>query len=351
MADASLSSLTPRVTRAWYVLAPSDRLGATPRVTRLHGTPVVLWRDRQGVAHALEDRCPHRGVPLSDGHVDGDDLRCGYHGWRFAGDGRCTEIPGLPGAEDVPGRGARSYPVVEQQGFVWAWADPDTPPEGQPYRFPHADDPAYLVAREAMVAKGPVHQVIENALDVPHTAFLHGGLFRRADTERRPVRCRIERTATAASCHFEGEDVPKGLAGRLLAPGGGQVQHVDRFLLPSITEVEYRLGDDAHVVLNGACTPLDDWTTVMHAVVQVRSRIPGFVVRPIFGRIARRIFDQDAVVLARQTEALHARGAASFASTELDVLGGQVLGMMRRAAKGEIEDEGTRVVREVTMWL
>src|SRR5690606_7067984 len=121
------------------------------------------------------DRCPHRSVPLSFGRCEGDTIRCGYHGWRFDGDGRVLEIPGLPGEVDHPARHAKTVPLREQQGFVWAWADPDRKPEGAPFHFRHADDPGYLTVRRVLSAKGSLHGVIENALDVPHTSFLHGG--------------------------------------------------------------------------------------------------------------------------------------------------------------------------------
>lgn len=348
-ATRSLAALTPRVTRAWYVVARAADVGSRPTTTRLHGQPLVLFRDAGGRAVALEDRCPHRGVPLSLGACEGGTLRCGYHGWRFDGDGRCVEIPGLVGEPDAPGRRPRAYPVVEQQGFVWAWADPEGAPEGAPFRFRHADDPAYLTVRRVLRAKGPVHAVIENALDVPHTAFLHGGLFRTNRPDRRPIRCEIRRFHDRAECEFYGEQAPTGLAARLLVPNGGELTHVDRFWMPSITEVEYHLGDDAHLVLNGACTPLDDWETELYAVVSVRTPLPHWLVRLVVTPVALRIFAQDAEILAVQTEALQAAGEASFVSTEIDVLGAHILRLMHQASRGEPAATGEPYVRQTTM--
>ena len=85
------------------------------------GIPMVLVR-LNGVPAAFLDRCPHRNVPLSAGTVVNGSLQCGYHGWRFAGDGACLEVPGLCGEPDMRGRRATSFPVVEKDGFVWVYA-------------------------------------------------------------------------------------------------------------------------------------------------------------------------------------------------------------------------------------
>jgi hypothetical protein len=99
----------------------------------------------------------------------------------------------------------------------------------------------YSTGVEVLDADGSVHAVAENALDVPHTMYLHGGLFRKkgGGTVEREVE--IRNYGDRVEAEYIGEDRPPGLAGLLLAPGGGVVKHVDRFILPSITEVDYRI--------------------------------------------------------------------------------------------------------------
>jgi len=79
----------------WYPVAWS-REAKPGQTCAVHfaGEPIVLVRPRDGTVFALEDRCAHRQVPLSKGSVDGCTLRCGYHGWRYDAEGRCTAIPG-----------------------------------------------------------------------------------------------------------------------------------------------------------------------------------------------------------------------------------------------------------------
>src|SRR6266700_6807644 len=85
------------LTGFWYRALPSDdiRRGHLRKAVLLE-FPMVIGRDREGRVFALRDACPHRGMPLSCGRFDGEQLECGYHGWRFdAGSGQCQLIPSL----------------------------------------------------------------------------------------------------------------------------------------------------------------------------------------------------------------------------------------------------------------
>ena len=106
---------------AWFPVASSA--GLTPRHvfhTSLEGQELALWRDDAGLANVWENRCPHRGVRLSMGANLGTELRCQYHGWRFAsGTGRCDSIPAHPGFTPSQGLTVKTYPCVEHYGLVW----------------------------------------------------------------------------------------------------------------------------------------------------------------------------------------------------------------------------------------
>ena len=81
----------------WYRALPSDKVGRGKMVkAMLLETPLALGRDRAGRAFALRDACPHRGMPLSCGQLDGAQVECSYHGWRFdVHTGQCAVIPSL----------------------------------------------------------------------------------------------------------------------------------------------------------------------------------------------------------------------------------------------------------------
>ena len=102
----------------WYVAGWSHDFSSERPVARtMLGEPIVLYRKADGGIAALADRCCHRLAPLSKGRIEGDDLRCMYHGLKFAPSGSCVEIPGQ---SVVPSHArVRAYPVVEQDCWVW----------------------------------------------------------------------------------------------------------------------------------------------------------------------------------------------------------------------------------------
>lgn len=329
-----------RLPRAWFVACPSKELRHRPLARTLQGTPLVLFRGEGGAPAALLDRCSHRNVPLSLGAcVEGGQVQCAYHGWRFDGTGACRLVPGRVVDDDGPGAGASTrrvpaFACVEQDGFVWVLSTPDVEPAAPPPRFPLLNDPRYGAIRRSFRIEGPMHAAIENALDVPHTAFLHRGMHRSGRTPH-DIDVTVRRFSDRAEAEFVGEPRPEGLAGKLLAPGGGIVTHFDRFLLPSLAQVEYRIGDEAHVILTAAHTPVSDHVTDVHAIGVFRLRVPRWLVR-LFGiPVAKRILQQDQDVLRAQAATVHRFGGEDFASTELDVLGRDIWRLLERAARGE----------------
>ena len=104
---------------SWYVAAWDREIGRQPLARMILGEPIVLYRQEDGRPVALEDRCCHRHLPLSLGQLEGDTLRCGYHGLRFDAGGRCIEIPSQ--AQIPPDAAIRSYPLVERFNWVWIW--------------------------------------------------------------------------------------------------------------------------------------------------------------------------------------------------------------------------------------
>jgi phenylpropionate dioxygenase-like ring-hydroxylating dioxygenase large terminal subunit len=325
-----------RLPSQWFPVLSARALGHRPRAVWLQGVPLVLFRDERGGPAALLDRCPHRNVPLSLGKCDSGSLTCAYHGWRFDRGGACREVPGLCEADaaGAPGRAVPSFPACEADGLIWVWSTPGPPPQAGPFRFPLLDDSRYSVVRQEARLRGTVLAAVENALDVPHTRFLHGGLFRTAARERE-IEVAVRRGADRVEAEYLGEPRPSGLLAALLAPGGGTVQHVDRFILPCLSQVEYRLGERSHLVVTTAFTPEADDALRLFSCVAFRLPVPGWLVRPLLAPLAMRVLDQDARMLAAQSDAISRFGGEAPANTELDVLGPHVWHLLRKAERGE----------------
>jgi len=321
-----------RLTRFWYVACRSEELVGNPLPCTVVGVPLVLFRAQSGKAAALLDRCPHRNVPLSLGRVvAGGRLECAYHGWQFESGGRCTHIPGLLAAETRE-RSVSAAAVREQDGLIWVCPELDTQPDAEPFALPSAGSDYTRVVRE-VATESTLHATIENALDVPHTAFLHRGLFRGG--RQNEISATVRRSADRVEVQYEGEPRPTGIAGRVLSPGGGTVEHWDRFILPSIAQVEYRLGTDVHFLVTSLCTPESDFRTRMWAVVQFKTRFPARMVARLLEPFALRIFGQDARILRAQAENVRRFGGEQYQSTELDFLGPHIWRLLRQAESGE----------------
>ncbi len=115
-----IARLSARNPWSWYPVVASKDLKAGKVIpVVLNGGHFVVWRSESGRANAWSDRCPHRGMRLSFGATQKEELICPYHGWTFGTDGHCIRIPAHPGFE--PSRAARTrlYPSIETSGYVW----------------------------------------------------------------------------------------------------------------------------------------------------------------------------------------------------------------------------------------
>ena len=158
--------------RGWRIAAPSLRVRSQPRPSQVMDHELVLFRDAQGTAHALIDRCPHRGVQLSKGSVQDGKLTCRYHGWRFDGDGRCAHIPSLRSDQRVPG-GIETgrLPSVERDGYIWVWAGDGEPATAGPLPIPELARGHWVQSTIEMDCHWL--KAIENNVDPTHAAFTH----------------------------------------------------------------------------------------------------------------------------------------------------------------------------------
>lgn len=153
----------------WYVVAAAKAVGDRPVGVVLWGQAIVLFRDCQGEIQALDDRCPHRFVKLSQGRMVGDQLECAYHGWRFNDRGECVAVPYLAANQKLPSCKIRCYPVREQAGFVWIFpGEPALATAIAPLPLPEWDDLNYVASVAVIDTQVHFSFVIENLMDMYH---------------------------------------------------------------------------------------------------------------------------------------------------------------------------------------
>ncbi len=139
------------------------------RPLRILGQNFTLYRGESGEVHLLDPRCAHRGTQLSTGWVEGDCIRCFYHGWKYDGSGQCVEMP----AEDPsfpPKVNIKSYPCEEYLGLIFAYLGGDAAPPLP--RWPEFEGDKGLEA-SCVPRACNYFQNVENTMDEVHLNFVH----------------------------------------------------------------------------------------------------------------------------------------------------------------------------------
>jgi phenylpropionate dioxygenase-like ring-hydroxylating dioxygenase large terminal subunit len=156
----------------WYPLAWSYEVKRGKALgVQFAGDPIVLARTASGKLFALEDRCAHRQVPLHAGVVEGESIRCGYHGWAYDCGGHCIDVPYF-GRERLP-NGVRAYPCREVHGLIFVFPGEPALADARPLpMLSSVGDSAYKTRRFGREVKCHYSFMHENLMDMNHQ-FLH----------------------------------------------------------------------------------------------------------------------------------------------------------------------------------
>lgn len=175
--------------RGWFMVATAAEVTDVPIAVRYFGQDMVMYRGKQsGRAFMIEAYCPHMGTHLArnttsyvvtDGeHVQGDNIRCPYHAWRFGPDGRCNEIPYSPAP--IPKAAClKTWKVIERAGCLWTWYDPEG---GEPdYELPFFENhgqPHWVNWSVRLLGELACHpqEVVDNMADKAHLEPVHGSI-------------------------------------------------------------------------------------------------------------------------------------------------------------------------------
>jgi 5,5'-dehydrodivanillate O-demethylase len=173
-------TLAGRYMRSFWQPIYASKLVKTGRARpiKVLGEEFTLYRGEQGQPHLVDHRCAHRGTQLSAGTVEGDTIRCFYHGWKYAADGQCVEQPGeqKPFCEKIR---IRSFPVRDYLGVVFAYLGEGEPPAFPTYANFEKWEGTPNLSLMAEIAPYNFFQRIENSHDFVHLPFVHKQAFPR----------------------------------------------------------------------------------------------------------------------------------------------------------------------------
>lgn len=186
-----IEKLPSHLRKFWYPISlqrdllPGDIVGL-----HILGDPICLYRQKDGVAACIADRCAHRSAPLSIGKMTDGVLECKYHGWKYDSAGQVTEIPALlPGRKIPTNAKVHSYPLVEKYDMIWIWpgAVEEANAADIPNILPGANVPdskfcdIYYSAFDLDIDHS---LMVENLLDPAHLPFAHEGTISKRENAR-----------------------------------------------------------------------------------------------------------------------------------------------------------------------
>lgn len=213
--------------RFWQPIYESNSLKAGQLAPiQILNDSFTLYRDEEGNPHVVTFRCPHRGTQLSTGWVEGNSIRCFFHGWKFDSSGQCIEQPAEPKPFCHKIKIA-IYPTHEQLGLIFAYFGEGSPPPTP--RWPEFES-ANAVSSMATIPCN-YFQSAENILDDVHVGFAHKAISELGSSPRGrvPPRVSAEETPFGLSVSFENdESVERNL-----------------FIMPNMCYVDYSLGYSA----------------------------------------------------------------------------------------------------------
>ena len=336
----------------WYIAALSKDVGTKkPYASTIMEEPLVLWRDDGGTVTAVIDRCLHRNAPLSEGDIAGGCIRCPYHGWSYDSAGRCTLVPS-EGEEQRPrpDRKLETFPVIERDGFVWVYlGTPDRATEKPPFSFPSIGDgwDSYtMVTRFA----GDVTDLVENFMDVPHTAFVHSGWFRKA-TNAKEAEAIVERTGDAVLVEYFQPDDSIGFTKRLFNPDNVPMTHTDRFFMPNVTRVDYGWGPKRGFIITSQITPIDPTEAIVYTAITFRFGPLNRIARPLLPPYTRVVINQDVRIMEKQTANLNRFGTRRFHGTAADVIHRSIEALRDHALRGERDAPPRPATKRIKFWM
>ena len=156
----------------WYVAAHAHEITDALFARTILNQAIILWRTLDGKVAALEDRCPHRLVPLSTGKTVNGLVECGYHGLRYNSDGACASVPGQ---RTVP-KNARVniFPVAERHALIWIWMGAtDLADEGLIPDMHWMDSPSWRATTGYHHFSCDYRLINDNLLDLSHETYIH----------------------------------------------------------------------------------------------------------------------------------------------------------------------------------
>lgn len=346
----ALDSRSP-LARYWYVVAESAEVRPDAVLSRrVLDEALAVWRDPSGAAVVAVDRCLHRCSKLSSGQVHNGALICRYHGWVYGEAGRVTAQPS-EGPDAQPRLKARTFRSLEQDGYVYACLMPDAETPAAPILLPRPAG-CWKHIRLQNAFKNSVANCAENYIDVPHTTFVHSGVFRKPAAQ--PIDITLTRQGGMVRVDYHGETLNLGHFSWLLNSSGKTIAHTDHFFAPHTTSVHYHLPNGFSYYITSQSIPRGEMDTLVYTDISYNFGIWSDLFDPITRLIvrhqARTVIDQDISILNEQGEVI-ARHGEKFVNTTADSIHVEIHAIIAALSLGAPLDPAADFTRELRIYV
>lgn len=318
----------------WYIACQSHELKPGQVIQReILNEWIALFRNAKGRPVALQDRCPHRNYKLSRGRVYNGQLQCTYHGWIFDDQGQVVAIPSeSPSFKPLKSRCAHRFDVLEQDDLIYVRLESHPDIQDPPLRMPHYKEKGYRTQRLFNVFRNNVTNCAENYVDVPHTVFVHNGIFRVSRNEK--IAATVLRKEGYVAVDYHNETNNMGWFSFFLNPGKQKIIHRDFFFAPNVTHVEYIFPPDKEFYITSHCTPVNDHLTHVYTDLTYRFGIFNIFAGPIVRFQGQSVINQDIAVLDTQMEVIQKYGER-FSHASADIVHILIESLRNAIAKGQ----------------
>ncbi|MFT4020224.1 MAG: aromatic ring-hydroxylating dioxygenase subunit alpha [Acinetobacter sp.] len=186
----------------WYPVARVQDVSTQPQQVTLLDVKMALYQTESGVIRLVRDICPHRGVPLTKGWIEGEEIVCPYHGLHYNTEGKCTKIPAQPDLTKISDRfSLTQFPVVIKYGLVWtSIASRDEAAANLPVLDTWDADSHQAILPPYVDIAGSSGRQLEGFIDVAHFAWVHHTAFAERDN---PVVPKYSTVKTDYGLHTE----------------------------------------------------------------------------------------------------------------------------------------------------
>lgn len=334
----------------WYVVALSEQLqGNTVLERTILGEWLAVFRGDDGKPVALRDRCMHRNSRLSKGKICQGKIQCPYHGWVYDKNGKVVAVP-AEGKEFkvLDSRRAKTYDTKEQDGYVYVRLANNPSEQFEPFPMPYYGKPGWETVRVINRFRNNVTNCAENFIDIPHTASVHPGVFRKPRQQQ--LEMAVERRNGSVFVEYRNETSNLGWYTRFLNPKGYEIRHTDSFHMPNITSVEYDMAAKRRFFITSQSIPETEDSTLVYTDVTFNYGIWNKIARPFVRWTAQHIISQDVEILGMQQDVIDKYGN-QIANTPADTIHVFVESIRNKIEAGEDPRTLSDKSVEVTFWV